>query len=182
MYWPEILHTCSLVYLHPALPNKFTPASITRLLRVRNRWQALANMVLYNWTMISVALVFGGVSALRGRSLTPLSQTPIGSNYKDWSAELGEPVVLRSKLLQLFLKLCLRLGSTVGKCAVLLEHIMTCSATPSIIIVSIRWMFALALTLRPTSKKNEDMTSPSLKMAPFLWVFLSTKYRHGRHK
>ena len=56
-------------------------------------------MVLYNWTMISVALVFWGVSALRGRSLTPLSQTPIGSNYKDWSAELGEPLVFRSELL-----------------------------------------------------------------------------------
>ena len=38
-------------------------------------------------------------SALRGRSLTPLSQTPIGSNYKDWSAELGEPVVFRPELL-----------------------------------------------------------------------------------
>ena len=83
MNLPEILHTCSLVYLHPALPNKFTPASLTRPIRLRNRRQVLANMVFYNRAMISVVLVLGGVSALRGRSLTPLSQTPIGSNYKD---------------------------------------------------------------------------------------------------
>ena len=96
--------------------------------QLRNRRQVLANMVLYNRAMISVILALGSVSALRGRSLTPLSQTTIGSNYKDLSAELGESVALRPELLWLLLKLCLRLVSIVGKCAVLLEHIMTVSS------------------------------------------------------
>ena len=61
MYWPEILHTCSLVYLHPALPNKLTPASMTRPIQLRNRRQILANMVFYNRAMISVVLVSEGV-------------------------------------------------------------------------------------------------------------------------
>ena len=126
MNWPEILPTCSLVYLHPALPNKFTPASLTRPIRLRNRRQVLANMVFYNRAMISVVLVLGGVSALRGRSLTrawPGSQPnaidrggaynappPQANSQTNDRSETGEAALERSRrdgskaLLKFFLK------------------------------------------------------------------------------
>ena len=74
MYWPEILQTYSLVYLHPALHNTFIPASLTRPIRLRNRRQVLANMVFYNRVMISVVFGFGECfSAARTFVNTPLT-------------------------------------------------------------------------------------------------------------
>ena len=129
MYWPEILHMCSLVGPHLASLNKY-------VLSLRNTFNSpvepstgIGNNSLdqmgHGLGDLGLEVCFTVVRAFVYLPLTNAQLKVIAGIAVRWARG---PDVLRSGLLQALLQPCLHLVSIVGRCTVLLEHIMTVSS------------------------------------------------------